>query len=191
MKLEDKGNPEFSGLILWDRNTRDKILHLLSKIYWHKSAFWVWLHEIFNTEPVLEVAVVRKASTLDTVSTICCATPSPKCTSGKGFSAAWQFLLEMNFITKTSVLDIALECPTSHPAPGMTAWPVCQPGGALFVGNNGWDSFPSQYLGQAPSPELSPGKSWTAQGLCDSHLQLATGPVGKQDLLWVTWWKPW
>lgn len=170
-------------MISWDRNTRDRILPLLSSPCKPSDTN---LHFGSGYMRFLDLNLYCSGCSGESqyiVSTIWCATPSPKRISEKGFSAAWQFLLKMSliFITETSVWDTGVECPTSHPATGMPAWPVCQPGWPVSVGGNGWDSFPRQlwYLGQAPCPELPPGKSWTVEGSRDSHLQLATDTVGK------------
>lgn len=78
-------------MISWDRNTRDRILHLLSspcKLTDTNLHFWVWLHDIFKTKPVLQwrkpVHWIQWAWSA--------VLPPSKHISGKGFSAAWQFL---------------------------------------------------------------------------------------------------
>lgn len=151
MKLKDNGNPEFPRLMIWFHGTGipgiefytycPVLVNLLTQICIFGSGDMRFLKLNLYCSGCSGESQYTKYSEAD----LLCY---PKHISGKGFSAAWQFLLKMSriFITETSGLDIGVECPTSHPATGMGAWPVCQPGWPLFLDNDGWDSFPSQFM---------------------------------------------
>lgn len=145
MKL-DNGNAEFPRLITWFPGTGipgiefytycPVLVKLLAQICILGLATWDFKK--------WSCIAVEKVSTPNTVSTICCATPSPKHISGKGFSAAWQLISknEPYFYNR----ELWCGCWWGMPYLPPCHRDVCQPGWALFVGNDGWGSFPSQFV---------------------------------------------